>query len=254
MGTMMRGRLLAGAALAVVLLAVAAACGGGGKDEATPTPSTGATDIPADTPADTSAGTPTATPSAVEQQLNGMVLQLSDLPAGFSVAEESFSTNEDVAGAGQDAAEVMARLTEWGRILGHGVVFSSQASGEGGLLLVDSTVSLYQDDSGAAASFADAVTTARATDWQATAGQATDVHVDEVQPLDVGDEILWLRISGTAPIGDPPSQQPFIQDVVLLRVGRVRGSVSTISQATDVAVTVENMVRAQVANMAAGLQ
>jgi len=245
----MRGRLLAGAALAVVLLAVAAACGGGGKDEATPTSSPGATGIPADTPA----GTPTATPSAVEQQLKGMVLQLGDLPAGFSVVQESFATNEDVAGDGQDAAEVLARLTEWGRILGHGVVFSSQAS-EGGLLLVDSTVSLYQSDSGAAASFADAVTTARATDWQATAGEATDVHVDEVQPLDVADEMLWLRISGTAPIGDPPTQQPFIQDVVLFRVGRVRGSVSTISEATDVAVTVENMVRAQVANMATGLQ
>jgi len=190
----------------------------------------------------------------VEQQLNGMVLQLSDLPAGFTQAQESFSTNQDVAGDGEGAAETLAQLTEWGRILGHGVVFSADASSGSGLFLVDSTVSLYQSDGGAASSFADAVNTARATDWQATMGQATDVQAEEVPPLDVADEMLWLRIHGTALVGEPASEQPFIQDVVLLRVGRVRGSVSTISGASDAALQVEQMVRAQAANMASGLQ
>jgi len=234
----------------VGLAAVAAACGGGGKDEATPTSSPGATG----TPAGTAVATPTATPSAVEQQLNGMVLQLSDLPAGFTQAQESFSTNQDVAGDGDNAAETLAQLTEWGRILGHGVVFSAEASSESGVFLVDSTVSLYQSDGGAAASFADAVTTARATDWQATVGEASDVRVEEIPALDVADEMLWLRISGTATVGDPPSDKPFMQDVVLMRVGRVRGSVSILTSAADVALLVENTVRAQAANMAAGLQ
>ena len=246
MGTIMRGRLLVGALVVTALLAaVAGACGGGGDEEATQAtvaPSPGAT------------GAPTATPSAVEQQLQSMVLQLSDVPDGFSQAQESFSTNQDVAGEGEDAAEVLARLTEWGRVLGHGVVYSADDTDATGVLLVDSTVSLYQSDVGAAASFADAVTTARTTDWAATVGEAADVQVEEVPPLDVGDEMLWMRITGTAAIGDPAAEQPFIQDVVLLRVGPVRGSVSTVSAAADAAVLVEGMVRTQAANMAAGLQ
>jgi hypothetical protein len=247
MGTIVRGKLLVGGlAVAALLAAVAVACGGGGDDEeaiqSTLVPSAGAT------------GAPTATPSAVEGQLGGMVLQLSDVPDGFSQAQESFSTNQDVAGAGDDAVEVLAQLTEWGRILGHGVVYSADDAAATGVLLVDSTVSLYQSDVGAAASFADAVTTARATDWAANVGEAADVHVEEVPSLDVGDEMLWMRITGTAVIGDPAEEQPFIQDVVLFRVGPVRGSVSTVSASADAGLLVEGLVRTQIANMAAGLQ
>ena len=252
---MTRGGLLVGALVVAALLAtVAVACGGGDDEEAlqsTMVPSPGATG----TPAGTAAATPTGTPSAVDEQLRGMVLQLSDVPAGFVPAEESFSTNEDVAGAGEDAAEVLARLTEWGRIRGHGVVFSSGGSDQSGILLVDSTVSLYQSDGGATTSFADAVDTARTTDWAATVAGATDVSVEEIPPLDgVGDEMLWLRMNGKAVFGDPATEQPFVQDVVLLRVGRARGSVSIVSAVADVALQVEGLVRTQAANMATGLQ
>jgi hypothetical protein len=248
MGTIVRGKLsVAAVTVAALLAAVAVACGGGGDDEeavqSTLVPSPGAT------------GAPTATPSAVEKQLRGMVLQLSDVPGGFSQAQESFSTNEEVAGAGDDAVEVLAQLTEWGRVLGHGVVYSADDTEATGALLVDSTVSLYQSDVGAASSFADAVTTARTTDWSATVGaEATDVQVEEVPSLDVGDEMLWMRITGTAVIGDPAEEQPFIQDVVLFRVGPVRGSVSTVSASADAGLLVEGLVRTQIANMAAGLQ
>jgi len=257
MGALVRGRFLVAAMVVIALLAaVAVACGGGGDDEeaiqSTLVPSPGATSAPAGTPAGTPAPTPTAIPAALEEQLRGMVLHLSDMPAGFSQVQESFSTNEEVAGAGEDAEEVLARLTEWGRVMGHGVVFSSESSDEGGVLLVDTTVSLYESDSGASASFADAVNTARTTDWAATAGEAIDVSVEEIPPLDIADEMLWLRLSGTATIGEPATEQPFVQDVVLLRVGRVRGSVSIVSAAIDVAVLVENMIRAQAANMTAG--
>ena len=107
---------------------------------------------------------------------------------------------------------------------------------------------------GASASFADAVNTARTTDWAANAGEASDVNVEEIPPLDVADEMLWLRITGTAMIGQPATEQPFVQDVVLLRVGHVRGSVSVVSAVTDVAVLVENMIRTQADNMAAGVE
>ena len=251
MGALVKGKSLV-AAIAVIslLVAVVVACGGGGdNDEAlqsTLVPSSGATGTPA--------ATPTAIPSALEEQLRSMVLHVSDMPAGFSEVQESFSTNEEVAGEGEDAADTLAQLTQWGRIMGHGVVFSSESSDQGGVLLVDATVSLYQSDSGASASFADAVNTARTTDWSSTAGEATNVTVEEIPSLDVADEMLWLRLNGTATIGDPPAEQPFIQDIVLLRVGRVRGSVSIVSSAADVAPAVENMVRTQAANMAAGVE
>jgi hypothetical protein len=242
-----------GAAIAIVV--------GLSGDEDTPeavqstlVPSPGAAGTPADTPAGTPVPTMTPIPAALEKQLRSMVLQLSDVPAGFSQVEESFSTNEQVASAGGDAAAVLAKLTEWGRVLGHGVVFSSGSSAEGGVLLVDTTVSLYESDSGASASFADAVNTARTTDWAGSAGGATGVSVEEVPPLDIADEMLWLRLSGTAMIGQPATEQPFVQDVVLLRTGRVRGSVSIMSTTADVAVLVENIVRTQAANMAAGLE
>jgi hypothetical protein len=255
MGAMTRGRLLIGAlAVGALLATLAVACGGGDDEEAiqsTIVPGPGVTGTAAGLPA----GTPTPASSAVDEQLQAMVLQPSDVPAGFTLASDSFSTNEDVAGRGEDAAEVLAQLTEWGRIRGHGVVFSSEASDEAGVLLVDSTVSIYETDSGAGASFADAVDTARATDWQATIGpDATDVSVEEISPLDVADEMLWLRMTGTAIIGNPAEQQPFIQDVILMRVGRVRGSVSTVAAVADAALLVEDMVRAQVDHMEEGQQ
>lgn len=257
MGALMSARLFVGAMAVLALLAAAVACGGGDDEEAvqsTLVPSPGAAGTPGGTPAGTPAPTESPIPTALEEQLRSMVLHLSEMPAGFSQVEESFSTNEEVANTGDDAAEVLAQLTEWGRVMGHGVVFSSESSDEGGILLVDTTVSLYESDSGASASFADAVNTARTTDWAATAGEAIDVGVEEIPPLDIADEMLWLRLSGTAMIGEPAAEQPFIQDVVLLRVGPVRGSVSVVSAVTDVAPVVEDMIRTQADNMAAGVE
>jgi hypothetical protein len=245
MGKMMRGGLLPGAALLIALLAAMAVACGGGNGEETVVPSPGVTGTPA--------GTSTATPSAAEEQLKGMVLQLSDVPAGFTLVQESSSTNEDVANASDDSEKALADLTEWGRILGYGVTYSPDPSVETGVLMVESTVSLYETDSGGAASFADAVNTARTTDWQSSVPEVKDLQVEEVPPLDVADEMLWLRIRGTAVIGDPATDEPFIQDLVLFRVGPVRGSIATISTAIDPAQLVENMLRAQAANMAAGL-
>jgi len=245
---MNRVGLLAGTALLSVVLA-AVACGGGGGEEGAVSPTPGATGTP-------SPGA-TATPSAVEEQLKRMVLQPGDLPAGFSMEEGSFSTNEQVASGGADPQAELASLTEWGRILGHNVVFSpdSTVTNEAGVLIVESTVSLYESDSGAAASFADAVKTARAVDWQANITGAKDLRVEEVPPLDVADEMLWLRISGTALIGEEATEQAFVEDMVVLRVGRVRGSVAMASAGGSAAAQLaESLVRSQAADMAAGVR
>jgi hypothetical protein len=237
--------LLAGTALlSVVLAAVAVACGGGG-DEGAASPSPGAT------------GTPSATPSAVEEQLKSMVLQPSDLPAGYTMEEGLFSTNEDVASGADDPQAQLANLTQWGRILGHNVTFSPNpdASNPAGVMVVDSTVSLYESDSGATASFADAVNTAHTVDWQASVPGAKDLQVEEIPPLDVADEMLWLRISGTGLIGGAGTEQAFVEDMVLMRVGRARASVAMASTGGSAAADlVESLVRSQVANISAGLR
>ena len=245
MGMMKRvGPLVGTALLSVVLAAVAAACGGGG-DEGTVSPSPGAT------------GTPAGTPSAVEEQLKRMTLQLNDLPTGFSMEEGTFSTNEDVAGASEDPQAELATLAEWGRILGYNAIFSPDpnATNAAGVFIVESTVSLYETDTGAAASFADAVDTARTTDWPATITQATGLKVEELPSLDVADEMLWFRISGTAPIGEAGNEQTFVEDMALLRVGRGRGSIAMASAGGDAASQLmEGLIRTQAANIAAGLQ
>lgn len=249
MGMMNRVGLLVGTALlSVVLAAVAVACGGGG-DEGTVSPSPGGTVLP-------SPGA-TGTPSAIEEQLKRMVLQLSDLPAGFSTEEGTFSTNEEVASAAADPQAELATLTEWGRISGHNAIFSPDpnATNEAGVFIVESTVSLYENDSGAAASFADAVDTARTTDWPATITQASGLKVEELPSLDVADEMLWFRISGTAAIGEAGAEQAFVEDMALLRVGRGRGSVAMASAGGSAAnQLMESLIRIQAANIEAGLR
>ncbi len=237
---MKQGGALAGIVLLSALLVAVVACGGGDQGGAT-TPGPSAT----------------ATPSATEALLKGMVVQLSDLPAGFSQQDDSFSTNQEVADASGSSAEAeLAKLTQWGRILGHSVSFAAggTATPESGVLMVESNVSVYQSDTGAAASYADALNTARTTDWKASMQGATDVQVEEVPPLDVADEMLWLRINIKAAIGESATEQSFVQDFVILRLGRVRGNLSVGYQGgSNAAQFVESLIRKQAANMAAGL-
>jgi len=211
-------------ALVALLLATAMGCGDdGGEGELTPTPVT--------------SPTPTATPipPEVKEQLQRMVVQLEDLPSGVVLAEERFVTNDESAAASQDQEGRLAMLEEWGRILGYDVTYpaNEEVVSQVGLILANSTASLYGSEEGASASFADAAQTARTTDWAELFGTGEGVEVEEVANPGWVDEMLWLRITAKAALGEKPittggimsqQEETFANDVVIFRQGPARAS------------------------------
>jgi hypothetical protein len=192
-------------ALVAFLLGAVVGCGGGGGEgEVTPTPDT----------------------ADVEEQLREMVLQLEDLPSGVILAEEFLATNEQSAAASDDPEGRLAKLNEWGRILGYEVTYQANPAvlSQTGLMLANSASSLYGSEEGAKASFADAVETARATDWTEVWGGTQDLKVEELALPPVVDEGLWLRITAKAAPEVGIGEETFAQDMIILRQGPGRGN------------------------------
>jgi hypothetical protein len=194
--------VIGGLIVSVAFLLVAAmGCGGGGEGEVTPTPPT----------------------TEMEDQLRQMVLALEDLPSGVILAEEFFVTNELSAAESADRDERLAMLEEWGRILGYDVTYQAnpEVMSRVGLILVNSTASLYESEEGASASFADGVQTARTTDWAALFSGVQDVESEELPSPEWTDEMFWLRITAKA---EAEEGETFANDVVMFRQGPARAS------------------------------
>ena len=193
---------------------------------------------------------PTPVPSRFEEQLRRMVLQAEDVPSGFTVVDEEFSTNQDVANQAADPEAELAKLLQRGRILGYEVTYEpgeAIGSGETIIFSLNTTASIYQSPDGAAASFADTAAEARATDWVQFFDGVENIVVEEpTAPAVAVDEILWLRIKGEAEVGE----QTFSHDVVLLRTGEARGSLQAGSFGTEESkVFIEGLIRAQAEHM-----
>ena len=221
------GLAFGGLVASVILIAglVAGCDGGGGGGEATPVP------------------------PELQDQLRRMVLQAEDVPSGFGVIDEEFSTNQDVVDASADPEAQLAKLLQWGRILGYDVTYEPggpSGDGEAIIFSLNSTASIYQAPEGASAAFAEAASQTRTTDWTLFFGGAENIVVGELPAPDVADEILWLRVSGKAEAGE----QTFAHDVVLLRTGAIRGSLQVGSFGTEEGRQfVEKMMRAQAEHM-----
>ena len=188
-------------ALAAFLLVTVTACGGGEET-----------------------GTPVA--AEVQDQLQRMVLALEDLPSGVIRAEEFFVTNEESAAGSEDREGRLAMLKEWGRILGYDVTYQAnpEVMEQVGLILVNSTASLYDSEEGARASFADAEQTARTTDWAALFGGAWGVEEEAMASPPLVDEMLWFRITARAEADEGTGEQEFANDIAIFRHGPARGS------------------------------
>lgn len=172
-----------------------------------------------------------ATLSGLQAQLAAVVLQQSEVPEGLDAGAPAFSTNEDLAGANQEA---LRKLVDQGRQLGVDVQFiptqrlDPASPVRGG---IQSSASVYTSTLGASESFRETAAGARANNWAANYPDLIDLHVTEV-PQTIGDESIWLRIAGkdclpspapgaTAKPCDGAQHQLFVDNVVF-RVGRVR--------------------------------
>jgi hypothetical protein len=216
--------------LVACLSLVAAACGGGGGEE-TPSP------------------TPSPVPPEVKDQLKQMVLQADDVPAGFNLVDEAFSTNAESAASADDPEGHLADLERWGRILGYEVTYETSAPAVAGQTMffsVYSTASIYQSNEGASASFADAVEVAKTTDWPVHFAGAENVEMTEVPISGLADEASWLRISEKGNTGE----QVFAFDIVMLRQGPNRGMLQVGSFGTEESKQiVEQLARVQADRM-----
>ena len=188
--------------LIAFVLVTAMACGDGDDSEVTATPGT----------------------TEVQDQLRQMVLQLEDLPSGVILAEQFFVTAEESSLQSDDREERLARLQEWGYVLGYDVTYQAnpEVMSETGLMLVNSASSLYDGEEGARASFADAVQTARTTDWAALWGGAQEVESEELPSPEWADEMLWLRVTAKAAPEVGIGEETFANDFVLFRQGPAR--------------------------------
>lgn len=90
----------------------------------------------------------------LESLLKSMALRLEDLPSGFILEEEKFTTNEEAAKDYPDGEEQgLANFARWGRLLRYEATYSTEASlatlMTGGTLGILVDTALFEDPNGA---------------------------------------------------------------------------------------------------------
>jgi hypothetical protein len=171
--------------------------------------------------------------AALEKALQAMVLQTTDLPAGFEQSDSRFSTNDEASGGNAERKDL---LDSWGRELGLDVTFSPQdATGEAANVRgIEVSASLYDLETGAVDSFADAQASAEGTDWTTTYAGLRDFRKETVDAIGRADQIGWLRFSGFQPANTPPDAL-VTDDLIYFRIGRERGFLRVLGSSTETA-------------------
>jgi len=238
------------AALAVFLVA----CGGGGDDndnEPSPTATTSAAGEPQATAAAASptAAAPTSEATVedrpeVEALLMAAALRLEDLPEGYTLDEETFTTNEESA---EDESELLGgptleELNGFGRILGYEASYSQDASLsallEGGTLSLQVTTTLYEDSDGADEAFE--FVREQASDpefldafeesFASSPGvEVKDASLTPMSFAELGDELLAFEFKVSAHSTDLDQDFDFIARLVGVRRDRAIGSVTILA-------------------------
>jgi hypothetical protein len=245
------------AALAVVLVA----CGGGGDNEASPTASTSAAGEPAATAAATSATAPAASATApaasataptaaatvedqaeVEALLKAAALRPEDLPEGYTLDEEKFTTNEEsvaeTAGPGEATLE---DLNGFGRILGYEASYSQEAGLstllEGGTLFLQTTTTVYQDSDGAKEHFGFVRDQASDPEFvdnfeksfaDSPGVEVSNASISEISVADVGDERLGYEVKVSAHSTDLDQDFDFVGQIIGVRRDRIIGAITVV--------------------------
>jgi hypothetical protein len=236
------------AALAVIL----AACGGGDGDETELSPESTTAGAPAAAetaaPAATETGAPPTAAATVEDRtevealLTAAALRAEDLPEGFTLDDDHFTTNEESAeenaGPGNPTLE---QLNQFGRILGYEASYSQEVGlstllDEGTLFLQTTTI-IYQDSDGAKEHFKfvrDQASDPEFTDtfeenFGNTSGvEVSDASISEIPFADVGDERLALEVKVSAHSTDLDQDFDFVGQIVGVRTDRMIGSITVV--------------------------
>jgi len=245
--------------LAATLAVLLAACGGGDDDNepaGTGTPSSpGGTPAPAATVAGgspTAAATataPTAAPTVedraeVEALLMAATLRLEDLPAGYTLDDEVFTTNEESARDQTDllGGPTLEDLNRFGRILGYEASYSQESSLgsllEGGTLSLQVTTTLYEESDGAddafefvrdQASDPEFVEAFEESFASSPGIEVQDASLTAMSFAELGDERLAYEFKVSAHSTDLDQDVEFIAHLVGVRRDRLIGSVTVLA-------------------------
>jgi hypothetical protein len=225
--------------LAIAMAVLLAACGGGDDNEPA---STG-------TPASPAGGTPAAAATVenrdeVEALLKAASLQQEDLPSGYTLDEEGFTTNEEAVGETSDPGEpTLEDLNEFGRILGYNTSYSDlekslNALGEdGGTLSIDATTTLYDDSDGADDAFEFVRDQVNDQEFLETYKESTeipgveitDATISQMSIAELGDKRLAIEVKVSAHSTDLDQDFDFIAQVVGIRRDRIIGSITVLA-------------------------
>jgi len=213
-----------------------AACGGG--DETEPSP----TKVPA---------SPTAVASmtaderaATEALLKAAALRLEDLPSGFTLDEEKFSTNEETAEEQKDNpyAPTLEDLNRFGRILAYEANYSQEVSAgalaAGGTLFLQVTAAVYRDSKGASEALEfvrqQASDPGFAEEFQQNFASSSGVQVRSasISPMSfakVGDDRIAFEMKFTMHNPDLNTDFQYVTQIVGVRRDRGIGSVTVLA-------------------------
>jgi len=206
------------------------ACGSGG-DENEPA----ATGVP------TTAAT-VENRAEVEALLKAASLHLEDLPSGFTLDDERFTTNEEAAAEQENNAHAptLEDLDRFGRILGYEASYSPDASSgsvNADVLSLQMTTTVYQDSKGADEHFqfvreqtSDPEFIQAFEDSLASGGvEVKDATISPMSIANIGDDSLALELKVTAHNPDVDADFDVISQIVGVRRGRGIGAITVVA-------------------------
>ena len=230
-------RLLVLPVAAIVVLLVA--CGGGDETEPSPTKAPASPTAVASMTAEERAAT--------ESLLKAAALRLEDLPSGFTLTEEKFTTNEETAEEQKDNpyAPTLEDLNRFGRILAYEANYSQEVSPDllasGGALFLQVTSAVYRDSKGASEALEfireGASDPGFADEFQQNfaSGSGVQVNSTTISPMSfakVGDDRIAFEIKISAHSPGVDTDLDFVGRIVGVRRDRGIDSITVLDLGT----------------------
>ena len=225
--------------LAATLAVFMVSCGGGDETETSPTKA------PASPTA--VASMTTEGRAATEALLKAAAIRLEDLPSGFTLDTEKFSTNEETAAEQTDNpyAPTLEDLNRFGRLLAYEANYSQEVSAgalaAGGTLYLQVTSAVYEDSAGASAALEfvrEGASDPGFADWfqqnfaSSSGVQVTSATISPMSFAKVGDGRLAFEIKISAPSPGLDTNLDFVGRIVGVQRDRIIDSITVLDLGT----------------------